>query len=243
MEKDHFLDRHPLVNEHDAILPGDEVFICLKNMQQYAKELQDLTKITVSNYLTSQEYHPRGQKVKGFEKIWDEKNLEYVQEERVGRITYKIINGNVVPTKEGYKYIKKYNKNKLKLVKYEEIKDSFLLVLVFKFNDFKFKIIIDDWKYFDSIEEVQEYIKKQKITSPKLFMDKISLIQNNRPEDFNKIDIYYNNKRLKISLVELFEYLINTYESSNNTSFYFNKYFNLILDCFELKNPIMYSEN
>ena len=49
---------------------------------------------------------------------------QYINEERVGRITYKIINGNIVPTKEGFKYIQKYGKNKLRLAKFEEIKDK-----------------------------------------------------------------------------------------------------------------------
>ena len=237
MEKDHFLDRPSLVNEHDSILPGDEVFICLKNMQPYAKELQDLTKITVTNYLTSQPYHPRGQKVKGYEKIWNEELQEYEQEERVGRITYKIVNGNVVPTKEGNKYIYRYGKNKLKLVKFEEIKDKYILNLVLSFKDFKFKLVLDKWIYFDSIEEAEKYIKKQNISECKLTQDKIFIKSNNIPEEFNDVNIYIKNKIVDAEIEDIFEYFTTHYESSNNASFNFNKTFDLEIDSFELTKP------
>lgn len=242
MEKDHFLDRHPLVNEHGTIFSGDEVFICLKNMQPYAKELQDLTKITVSNYLTSQGYHPRGQKVKGMETIWDEKNKKYTQEERVGRITYKIINGNIVPTTEGYKYIEKYGNNKLKLSTFKEIKNKFVLILVLRFDNFTLKVILDKWLYFDNIESIQNFINKQNIENPKLFMDRITLINNERPFEFKDIDIYYKNKFLNQPVTELFEYLLRNYEASNTSSFNFNKYFDLELDSFEVEKPKEYNK-
>ncbi len=242
MEKNHFLDRHPIVNEHGTVFAGDEVFICLKNMQPYAKELQDLTKITVSNYLTSQGYHPRGQKVKGIETIWDEEKKQYINEERVGRITYKIINGNIVPTKEGFKYIQKYGKNKLRLAKFEEIKDKYVLILVFRFDNFTLKTVFDNWLYFNTIEEIKQFIENQNILNPTLYSDRITILNKQKPLEFKNIKIYYKNRYLDKPLTELFEYLIRNYDSSNNSNFNFNKYFNLDIDSFEVEKPKEYKE-
>lgn len=63
MEKDYFKDRpieSTLVNK---IKIGDEVLICEKQAQVYAKEISDLTYGTVVEKLTKHN-HPRGIKVK-----------------------------------------------------------------------------------------------------------------------------------------------------------------------------------
>lgn len=239
MEKDHFLDRHPLVNNHNSVLPGDEVFICLKNMQPYAKELQDLTKITVTNYLTSQDYHPRGQKVKGYETIWDEEKQEYIQEEQVGRITYKIINRFLVPTTEGIKYIERKGK-RLKLSTYEEIKDKLLLFIVLGFKEFSFMVCLDEWRYFNNQDEVKSYLQTITISEPKLFQDRITLIMNNRLETYKNIKIFSNQKEVPLTLENFFSALVIRYPAANNSVFDFNKFYELSIDSFESRKQIEY---
>ncbi len=236
MEKDHFLDRHPIVNEHDKVLPGDEVFICLKNMQPYAKELQDLTRITVSNYLTSQTYHPRGQKVKGIEKIWDKENKEYIYEERVGRMTYKIFDGRAVLTKDGFKYIFK-DGEKLKLKLFDEIKSFYNLYLVFAYEDFIFKVGFDHSVFLKDSEEAGFLISTFNITNAKLFSDKIVYFNNEQEFNSSDFEIYYRNKPLEISKNEFFDIFSNQYAPSNTSHFNFNKYYSLELISYELHSP------
>ena len=63
MEKDHFKDRPAASTHAAAIHIGDEVLICEKAAQRYAKEKSDLTYGRVIEKLTKHD-HPRGIKVK-----------------------------------------------------------------------------------------------------------------------------------------------------------------------------------
>lgn len=78
MEKDHFQDRSIESTQYNAIQLGDSVFICEKQAQKYAKEMEDLTHGVVVQKLTKHN-HPRGIKVK----IRDEEG-----QIKVGRIVY-----------------------------------------------------------------------------------------------------------------------------------------------------------
>ena len=80
MEKDHFKDRSKEATLYSAIKKGDEVLICEKHAQRYAKEISDLTHGFVVEKLTRHD-HPRGIKVK----------IRTLNNQiRVGRIVYKI---------------------------------------------------------------------------------------------------------------------------------------------------------
>lgn len=78
MEKDYFPDRSILSTRYNAIQPGQSVFICEKQAQKYAKEIEDLTHGVVIQKLTKHD-HPRGIKVK----IRDDNG-----EIKVGRVVY-----------------------------------------------------------------------------------------------------------------------------------------------------------
>ncbi len=78
MEKDYFRDRPVESTIHSAIHIGDDVLICEKHAQKYAKTIDDLTYGTVVEILTKHD-HPRGIKVKI-------KTLN--SQLRVGRIVY-----------------------------------------------------------------------------------------------------------------------------------------------------------
>lgn len=67
MEKDYFKDRTKIATQNDYVLLGDIVYICLKDKQKTAKDINDLTKIIVCRKLTSKKFHPRGIKVLGYE--------------------------------------------------------------------------------------------------------------------------------------------------------------------------------
>lgn len=62
MEKDYFKDRTVETTQINKIKEGDYVYICLKAMQPYAKEIDDLTFGKVTKILTKHN-HPRGIKV------------------------------------------------------------------------------------------------------------------------------------------------------------------------------------
>lgn len=95
MEKDYFLDRPDESKYFDNIHIGDFVYICEKDMQKTAQSIKDLSLIIVTQHLTSQKFHPRGQKVKG---------TDYQTGiEKVGRVVYLNIDGKVL-TKYGLKY-------------------------------------------------------------------------------------------------------------------------------------------
>lgn len=104
MEKDHFKDRTietTLVNE---IKVGDYVYICLKAMQPYAEQIDDLTFGKVTKILTKHN-HDRGIKVsvQTFINPNENRNLNnavnITEDEhligfnQVGRVVYKTTNG------------------------------------------------------------------------------------------------------------------------------------------------------
>ncbi|WP_286077794.1 hypothetical protein, partial [Thomasclavelia cocleata] len=72
--------------------------------------------------------------------------------------------------------------------------------------------------------------------------DRITILNKQKPLEFKNIKIYYKNRYLDKPLTELFEYLIRNYDSSNNSNFNFNKYFNLDIDSFEVEKPKEYKE-
>lgn len=92
MEKDNFLDRTKDTCYYDKINIGDFVLICSKGMQPYAEMIEDLEYIQVSEHLTKQKYHPRGQKVGGY----DVKTGRY----KKGRVVY-LVKDNYIQTKNG----------------------------------------------------------------------------------------------------------------------------------------------
>lgn len=80
MEKDYFKDRPIESTIYSKILIGDDVLICEKYAQKFAKEIRDLTYGTVIEKLTKHD-HPRGIKVKI-------RTLN--SQEKVGRVIYII---------------------------------------------------------------------------------------------------------------------------------------------------------
>lgn len=83
MEKDYFKDRPKESTMYSQIHINDEVLVCEKHAQTYAKSIEDLTYGKVTQILTKHD-HPRGIKVKI-------KTLN--AQEKVGRIVYIVTPG------------------------------------------------------------------------------------------------------------------------------------------------------
>ena len=82
MEKDFFQDRSIESRFRNCVHPGQRVYICEKQAQKYACEMEHLTYGTVKDILTRHD-HPRGIKVRIVDASGDEK---------VGRIVYILKN-------------------------------------------------------------------------------------------------------------------------------------------------------
>lgn len=87
MEKDNFKDRTIETTKISAIKKGMIVFICEKQAQKYAKEMDDLTCVEVIDVLTRHD-HPRGIKVRGYVYQRDNKGYLKTQKIAVGRVVY-----------------------------------------------------------------------------------------------------------------------------------------------------------
>lgn len=228
MEKDHFLDRHPQNQDRNKINRGDKVFICLKSAQTYAKELDDLTIVTVTANLTSQPIHPRGQKVKGLETIINADGEEE-QIERVGRVVYKIENGCEVLTTEGIKYIYEYKERdriKHKLISPQELKGCFSLFIFLKFDSFSFEFPLNPWLYLQE-QDIQDYVNTLFLSNFELRENRISYILNGIEKTETNFFSYYNNQSQREDNEEVFNFIANNYQSKNNTSENYNKIFDL----------------
>lgn len=151
MEKDYFKDRPEECRIKNSLKIGSEAFICLKSMQKTAKELSDLTRITISEHLTNQDYHPMGCKLKGYNYERDcFGNLKYnnglIVNTVVGRCTYPIIYNNAL-TSSGNKAIV-FSDNKLILRSPDKINcDLYNLVIVFTFNEIELECLVNPYNY------------------------------------------------------------------------------------------------
>lgn len=82
MEKDYFDDRSYQAIHNSLLEPGDVVYICTKEAQKYATNIEHLEKGIIVNKLTSVKKHPRGIKVR----IYPIKEGRYPTEEEIARV-------------------------------------------------------------------------------------------------------------------------------------------------------------
>jgi hypothetical protein len=241
MEKDHFLDRPIEIMYRNNVPNGAKVFICTKQMQPYAKTLKDLNLITITGNLTSTATHSRGQKVQGEEILTDkygnyllDANDNLIKKETKGRCTYLVTpDGSAILTKDGYKYLEIFEdidgKYKYKILTEDQIIGKYKLVALFKLNpEFEFRLPICNFKYFKSLEELTKEAKTIKINKATLYNGFIILEMNNYKIKLTDVFAEWGtDNKIKISSPEFIEYLSNNYQSSNNTTYAFNKNYNL----------------
>ena len=82
MEKDYFDDRSYQAIHNSLLEPGDVVYICTKEAQKYATNIEHLEKGIIVNKLTSVKKHPRGIKVR----IYPIKEGRYPTEEEIAKV-------------------------------------------------------------------------------------------------------------------------------------------------------------
>lgn len=66
MEKHHFHDRSEQCKQRNQVPVGSVMYICTKEAQKYAKNLNHLTKVICVAHLSRKEFHQRGLKIRGF---------------------------------------------------------------------------------------------------------------------------------------------------------------------------------
>lgn len=236
MEKDYFKDRPKSITERKNLSKGTQVFICTKKMQPYAKILSDLNLVTITKNLTSAEMHPRGQKIEGIERrinsfgnLLLQENGETFNEELVGRCTY-IVNpdGISVNTNEGTKYLSlTKNRNNIPAFKFlteEDVAEKYYVIGNFLLNEkMLIEVPIMPYTYFDTKEELISRIKSFSIKDCILHVGFITAVVNGQTVKFEQ----GYSEGTNISDTAFNEYIVNNFEAINNTSFAFNKKFQL----------------
>lgn len=231
MEKDYFKDRPEECRKKSFLNTGNEAFICLKSMQKTANTLSDLTRITITEHLTNQEYHPRGCKLKGY--CYERDlfgNIKYnnglLLNSVVGRCTYPIIDNKVI-TSLGSQIIV-FN-NKLELVLPDKIGlDLYNLVVVFNYNEIILDCLINPYQFLTK-EKLSKEISSLNLYSSYFTGEYIILNKENyqiaiKPFCYkiNGTDINYNSfseyitaqylsKKFKISLTPIEWYGIRNF--------------------------------
>lgn len=198
MEKDYFKDRPESIKYNKNLYKGCIAFICLKKMQPFAKEISDLTLIEVTENLTKQYEHPRGQKVKGYLIKTDKygnKIYEEEKEEVVGRCTY-ILDDNEwsLDTKDCKKFLIYNNrKNSIDILNYDLLKNFLKIYAVFELGKILFKVPICKYIYFNDIEKAENFLER-------LILEETQLLQNGTiVTKLNGILIYENNYELFVN--------------------------------------------
>lgn len=219
MEREYFRDRPESIKYNKYIYRGCVAFICLKKMQPYAKEISDLSLIEVTQNLTKQPEHPRGQKVKGNLINTDKYgNKIYIEdkEEVVGRCTYLLDENEwSLDTKDGKKVLI-YNSNKknIDIVGYELLKEFIKIYAILELGNITFKIPICRYAYFKTIREAREFLDK--IVLERAFLIHAGVIManlNNKVIYEDKYEVFINNERSSINeVVNLLGYEMNVSE-------------------------------
>lgn len=173
MEKDYFKDRPDSVQYRENVSKGTKVFVCEKQAQKYAKELNDLTLIEVTANLTSQSVHPRGQKVKGTKKARDRFGNELYEgdgEDIVGRCTYIVGDDEeTVDTSEGKKYLKiDISTGQISLIPPSEAERGYRLAIEATFGNEVIRICPFRYLFFETKKESLAFAKRLKIGKIKI---------------------------------------------------------------------------
>jgi len=201
MEKDYFKDRPESVQYNSKIYKGSAVFICLKKMQPYAKEISDLTLTNVTANLTSAWQHPRGQKIKGYEIETDKYGNKIYKDdynEVVGRCTY-IMDDNLwsFDTTEGKKFLKHNSKTgKLSIVPYDKLKGAMKIYCVLKHDRACFKMPLCKYMYFEKIEQAQSFIDELNIYNIYYYNDNIYMAVDENMIYEDKFEMYIDGKKI-----------------------------------------------
>lgn len=155
MEKDFFQDRIAEVCNNDEINIGDLVFICLKEDQPTAEDINDLVLIKVNQKLTPIDFHPRGIKVSGKEIDFFSKNFSF--KEQSGRVTYKMNTPYSIKTSDGTMAISRSD-DSLKIVSPDTLYDKKRVVLWFGVLGYSFSLIMDPFTYTSETSTISDRI-------------------------------------------------------------------------------------
>lgn len=215
MERDYFKDRPETVQYNKNLYRGENVFICLKKMQPYAKEISDLTLTKITANLTKQYQHPRGQKIKGDKVELDKygnKILADEYEEVVGRCTYILDdNGWSFDTKEGKKFLIYNNKkDKLEMLPYSLLKGYMKIFVLLRANNACFKIPICKFVYFNDMIIAQNFLDNLVFSDIVYNGNQITMTLNNTRIYEDDFKMYLNDKQI-FDDKEMFDYLTLLY--------------------------------
>lgn len=237
IEREFFKDRPETVQFNENLYKGRVVFICLKKMQPFAKNISDLTLTRITQNLTKQYKHPRGQKIRG-EKIELDKfgNMLVVNdfEEVVGRCTYILDdNGWSLDTNEGKKVLIYNNKkDELDLISVEKLTGFLKIYVLLSAGKVSFKIPFCKFTYFRDDDIARNFLDKTVLTNAIFKNDKIIM-------NFNGTNIYEDNIELFFDNVpsyeknELLDYL--RYTQKARTTAFNEEFFELELKSFFLE--------
>lgn len=244
MEKDYFLDRSPEAMYRDKIPNGAQVFICTKQMQPYAKELEHLNLITVSENLTTSSIHARGQKVTGEEHKRDpygnmliNENGEIETTTQKGRVTYLLTeDGEAVYTKEGFKYLEVFtrdDKTVFQILTEEQITNKFKLSAVLSLDRIVFfKILLCPYRYFDSIEKMKKETEHIVLSDIILHDGFITMCLNGNMIRINSAEVTLDGKTTTLANNNLPIYLSNNFTALNKSAYTFNRTYKLSFEKF-----------
>ena len=239
MEREYFRDRPELVQFNKNIGKGHLVYIWLKKMQPFAKEISDLTLTKVTANLTTQYQHPRGQKIRGEKQELDKFGNKLYQEqyeEVVGRCTYLLDDNEwSFDTTEGKKLlIYNSNKGKLDVLPHEQLKGFLKIYILLKRGRVSFKIPFCKFTYFKDVSIAQSFIDKIVLEEIEYNNSKIKMKFNGIHIFEDKIEFFLDNERTTDEQ-EVFDYLCYTQQSKNNTTIKDNKIFELEVENFLLE--------
>lgn len=244
MEKDYFLDRSLEAMYRDKIPNGAKVFICTKQMQPYAKELEHLNLITVTGNLTTSSVHARGQKVMGEEYKRDRYgnillngNGETITTTQKGRVTYLLTeDGEAVYTKEGFKYLETFDRKGetvFRILTEDQIKDKFKLSAVFSLeNKISFKAQVCPYRYFLTIDEMKHETNSITIDNVILHDGFITLTLNGNAIRISNAEVVIDGKTTTIGNSNLFAYIGSHFTPLNNSAYNFNRTYRLLFQKF-----------
>lgn len=225
------------IKSSTKIEKGDSVYIYPYKIRNSIESFEELSLITVEE-IDRASHNGKDIIVSGFFEDVDEDGRIY-QNKETGIVAYKC-QGDLVITSDGLKYVSYYaNKNRysLCLKKIKDLRIFYRLVLTFSVaKDIVIKIRPYEKLLFSSVEDAERFLPFISINHCKLNSSCVSFELNDILNVFSDYSICFNNIEYKDAerRRELFEYCCKNRNSTNKTSYDFQKIFSLRFSDFEL---------
>lgn len=221
-----FNDINDYVKYKTYIPLENDLYICPSNLLESISSFNNLVRVKLETFCDEEDYNPNGVCIIGIRQYFSEDGI--LQESKIkGNVFYIVNNDNTILTSEGNKYINSYTENgsvKYRLLSKKEVQNKYIIKQVFSItSDIQIGIKISGDVFFNSIDDVNKYLKIINFQGCQLGLNHLELKMNDKIIFFTNYDIFMNGKLLNVKKEDFFKYLDANVKSINNSKYLYDK--------------------